>query len=76
MTIKLLTEQHLEFQAQKGAAMLARVYTCKNTTMLEITCHGSYVVGVQQKNSQRNDSFEHQNQILKLMDKQIYLIFS
>ena len=37
MAVKLLIEQHFEFLSLKG------VYTCQNTTLLEITCHGSYV---------------------------------
>ena len=36
MTVKLLTEQHLEFLSLKGG------YTCQNATLLEITCHGSF----------------------------------
>ena len=36
MTVKLLTENHLEFLNLKG------VYTCINATYLEISCRGSY----------------------------------
>ena len=44
MNIKLLTEQHLEFLSFKRMLhMLVLVCTCQNTTLLEITCHGSYM---------------------------------
>ena len=29
---------------------LARVYTCKNATLLEITCHGSFIFGTEYRN--------------------------
>ena len=37
MTVKLLTEQHLEFLGLKGGCI------CQNVTLLEITCRGSNV---------------------------------
>ena len=37
MSVKLLTEHHLEILCLKGG----RVYTCQNATLLEITCYGS-----------------------------------
>ena len=40
MIVKLLTEQHLEFLLQR----LVRVYTCQNDTLLEISCHGSFLL--------------------------------
>ena len=42
MTVKLLTEHHLEVLSLKRGC----VYTCQNATLLEITCHGSYVFGI------------------------------
>ena len=43
MSVKLLTEHHLEFVSFKGKPhRQARVYTCQNATLLEITCRGSY----------------------------------
>ena len=36
----LLTEQHWEFLSLKGTC----TYTCQNSTLLEITCHGSYAM--------------------------------
>ena len=41
MTVKLLTEHHLEFQSLIGGC------TCQNVTLLEITCHGSFVLLLQ-----------------------------
>ena len=44
MSVKLLTEYHLEFLSLKRRLhRLIRVYTCENATLLEITCHGSFV---------------------------------
>ena len=40
MTVKLLTEHHLEFLSLKG------VYTCQNPTLFEITCRGSIPVKI------------------------------
>ena len=37
MSVKLLTEHHLEFLSLKGGC------TCQNATLLDITCHGSYM---------------------------------
>ena len=37
MSVKLLTEQCLEFLSLKGG------YTYQNATLLEITCQGSFV---------------------------------
>ena len=43
MTVKLLTEPHLEFLSLKGVCTGSSwVYTWQNATLLEITCHGSY----------------------------------
>ena len=44
MSIKLLTERHLEFLSLKGGCTGSSDFTCQNTTLLEITCHGSYHV--------------------------------
>ena len=42
ITVKLLTEHHLEFlNFKRRLQRLARVYTCQNATLLEITCRGS-----------------------------------
>ena len=47
MTVKLLTEHHWEFLSLQGRLhRLVWVYTCQNATLLEITCHGSYVRGL------------------------------
>ena len=43
MIVKLLTEQHLEFLSLNGGCRLARVYTCQNATLLEITCRSSNI---------------------------------
>ena len=44
MTVKLLTEKHLEFLSLLGGDTgLSKVYSCQNTTLLEITCHGSLI---------------------------------
>ena len=42
MTVKLLTEQHLEFLRLKGGCTGLSVYTCQNATLLEILCRGSF----------------------------------
>ena len=45
MNMKLLTEHHLEFLSFKGGCTgSSEIYTCQNATLLEITCHGSYLV--------------------------------
>ena len=41
MSVKLLTENHLKFLSLKEAAQAHLSYTCRNTTLLEIICHGS-----------------------------------
>ena len=42
MTLKLLTEHHLEFLSLKGGCTgLSESTLVKNATLLEITCHGS-----------------------------------
>ena len=38
MSVKLLTEQHLEFLS------FWRFYTCQNATLLEIACQSSFVL--------------------------------
>ena len=44
MTVKLLTGHHLEFLTLKGGCICSSESTlCQNTTLLEITCHGSNV---------------------------------
>ena len=42
MTLKLLTEHHLEFLSLKGGCRGSSESTRQNATLLEITCHGSY----------------------------------
>ena len=48
MTFKLLTEHHLEFLSLKegctGSSELSLHLSCQNTTLLKITCRGSYVL--------------------------------
>ena len=41
MTVKLLTEHHLEFLSLKEGC---RASSEQNATLLEITCHGSFTV--------------------------------
>ena len=42
MTVKLLTEHHLEFLSLKGGRTgSSESNICQNTTLLEITCHDS-----------------------------------
>ena len=47
MIVKLLTKHHLEFLSlyiiKRRLQRLVRLYTCQNATLLEITCHGSYI---------------------------------
>ena len=43
MIFKLLTEQHLEFQRLKGGCRGSSESTRRNATLLEITCHGSFI---------------------------------
>ena len=44
MTVKLLTEHHLEFLSLKRRLhRLVWVCTCQNATLFKITCRGSYV---------------------------------
>ena len=45
VNIKLLTEHQLA-KLKNGLHRLVRVYTCQNTTLLEITCRGSYIATV------------------------------
>ena len=42
MTVKQLTEHHLEFLSSKGSCTCFWVYTCQTYTLLEATCHSSY----------------------------------
>ena len=42
VTVKLLTEHHLEFLSLKRGCTGSSVYACQNATLLEITCPGSY----------------------------------
>ena len=44
LSVKLLTEHYLEFLSLKGGCTgsSVSVYTGQNTTLLEITCHGSF----------------------------------
>ena len=42
MSVKLLTEHHLDFPSLKGGCTgSSESYTCQNATLLEITCRGS-----------------------------------
>ena len=42
MTVKLLTEHHLEFLSLKGGRTgSSEAKICQNTTLLELTCHDS-----------------------------------
>ena len=44
MSVKLLTEYNLEFPSLTGGCTVSSESTfVKNATLLEITCHGSYV---------------------------------
>ena len=43
MTVKLLTEQHLEFLSLLGGCKGSSVYPCQDATLLVITCHSSVV---------------------------------
>ena len=44
MSVKLLNEHHLEFQSLTGDCSGSSVYTCQIATLLEITCHGSFLL--------------------------------
>ena len=47
MSVKLLTEHHLEFLSLKGAcAGSSESYACQNATLMKITCHGSVLLGI------------------------------
>ena len=37
MSVKLLTEQHLEFRSLKGGCAGLSVYTCQNVALLEMS---------------------------------------
>ena len=43
MTVKLLTEHHLESLSLKGGCTGSSESTRQNTTLLEIACHGSII---------------------------------
>ena len=43
MTAKLLTENHLELLSLKGGYTGSSESTLANATLLEITCHGSFI---------------------------------
>ena len=43
MTLKLLTEHHLEFLSLKGGCTGSSGSTPQSAALLEITCHGSFV---------------------------------
>ena len=43
MSVKLLTEHHLEFLSLREAAQVRLSLHLSNATLLEITCHGSFV---------------------------------
>ena len=42
MIVKLLTERHLEFLSLKGGCTGSSESSCQNTTLLELSCRGSY----------------------------------
>ena len=42
MTVKLLTEHHLEFLSLGGCTGPSES-TCQNATLFEITCRGSFI---------------------------------
>ena len=47
MNVQLLNEQRLEFLSLKGSCTCSSEFTLvKNATLLEITCHGSFVSSV------------------------------
>ena len=48
MTVKLLTENHLEFLSLKGGCTgsFVWVYTCQNATLLEIICQGFFNIAL------------------------------
>ena len=48
MNVKLLNEHHLEFLSLTGDCTGSSESTlnCQNTTLLEITCHGSIMSGL------------------------------
>ena len=46
MTVQLLTEHHLEFLSLKRDCTGSSESTCQNATLLEITCHGSYMCNI------------------------------
>ena len=46
MSVKLLTEHHFGVsKLERRLHRLVLVYTCQHATLLEITCHGSFVPG-------------------------------
>ena len=44
MTVKLLTEHHLEFLSLKEAAQAHLSLLCQNATLMELMCHDSFVL--------------------------------
>ena len=55
MSVKLLTEHHLEILCLKGGC----TYTCQNTTLLEITCLGSNMYWKLDPNTKMQDGRFH-----------------
>ena len=59
MTIKLLTEHHLEFLSLKGGCTGSSVSTIyQNVKLLEIKCHGSIIIEIMNRASCLNPVFE------------------
>ena len=50
MTVKLLTEHHLEFLILKKAAQARLSLHLSNATLMEITCRGSIINNIREKN--------------------------
>ena len=46
MSVKLLTEHHLESEFKGRLYRLILVYTCQNATLLEISSRGSFVAAL------------------------------
>ena len=54
MSVKLLTEHHLEFLSLKvgWTGSSESTLSCQNTTLLEVTCYGSFAYGSSESSSE------------------------
>ena len=58
MRVKLLTEHHLEFVSLKGGCTGSPESTCQNATLLEITCHCSFMIRTHTVNNSKSSEYD------------------